>query len=214
MTSSSVYTVNDDDQLAIKKSNETKPMLHLFRLLVEIETTTTNTNTSTNNNKEENRNYKAAAVSSLKSDFLNEVNIIENRIIDYHTLVVHRQQPCALPLGWIALIDKILRMVIMVEVVMYIMPMKLPVRHSGTVQLLLLRVVVVMPHPSLHQLLVATTVGIIIIILKREEEEEVTAISSRRGYSTLSIIIAVVVVVVTAAPSTTIGILTIRSLTI
>jgi hypothetical protein len=105
MTSSSVYTVNDDDQLAIKKSNETKPMLHLFRLLGEIETTTTNTNTSTNNNKEENRNNKAAAVSSLKSAFLNEVNIIENRIIDYHTLVIHRQQPRALPPGWIALID-------------------------------------------------------------------------------------------------------------
>jgi hypothetical protein len=83
------------DELAVKISKETKPMLHLLRLLKEMD--------YGNDNEVGNDDPKGRAVTSLIDDFKNEVSLIEHRIKDQYSIMNGVQPP--LPPDWIALED-------------------------------------------------------------------------------------------------------------
>jgi len=81
-----------EDQLTIRISKETKPMMHLLRMLKEMDTNDdTITNPSNSNNQlsinTTNNNPKNKAISSLISDFEQEVTLIEHRIKDETKIV-------------------------------------------------------------------------------------------------------------------------------
>jgi len=83
-----------EDQLTIRISKETKPMMHLLRMLKEMDTNDTDTTSSADNSNNQlsvnntNNNPKNKAISSLISDFEQEVTLIEHRIKD-ETKLVH-----------------------------------------------------------------------------------------------------------------------------
>ena len=83
------------DELAVKISKETKPVLHLLRLLKEMD--------YGNGNELGNDDPKGRAVTSLIDDFENEVSLIEHRIKDQYSIMNGVQPP--LPPDWIALED-------------------------------------------------------------------------------------------------------------
>lgn len=85
-------SANSEDQLALQISKETKPMLHLLRLLKEMED---------DGNLEQDPKGRARA--SLISDFEEEVTLIEHRIKGKHLPIEEEQPP--LPPNWLALED-------------------------------------------------------------------------------------------------------------
>jgi len=85
---------NSEDQLALRISKETRPMMHLLRLLKDMD------NGSSGSLDQD---PKDRARASLISDFEKEVTLIEHRIKD-ENLIMNGEQP-PLPPNWIALED-------------------------------------------------------------------------------------------------------------
>lgn len=93
VTSAEGSEANSEDQLALRISKETKPMMHLLRLLKDID----------DRNGNEHADPKSKAVASLISDFEQEVSLIEHRMKD-ENLIMNGEHP-PLPPNWIALED-------------------------------------------------------------------------------------------------------------
>lgn len=83
---------DDDGELAVQISKETKPMMHLLRLLREM-----------NCDEVGNNDPKGRAVTSLINDFEEEVNSIEHRIKG-QSLITNGARS-SVPTDWIALED-------------------------------------------------------------------------------------------------------------
>ena len=90
-----------EDQLTIRINKETKPMMHLLRMLKEMDTNDTDTTSSTADNSNNqlsinnSNNPKNKAISSLISDFEQEVTLIEHRIKD-ESLVTYNNSSASL----------------------------------------------------------------------------------------------------------------------
>lgn len=98
-TEEDASSMNTEDRLELRISKETKPMMHLLRMLKEIEDEKAKNNGGSTNSGDP----KSKAVASLISDFEKEVTLIEHRIKD-ESLIMNGEQP-PLPPNWIALED-------------------------------------------------------------------------------------------------------------
>ena len=94
-SASTTSDANSEDQLALRISKETKPMMHLLRLLKEMD--------DVSGGGSQAGDPKSKAVASLIGDFEKEVTLIEHRIKD-ENLIMNGEQP-PLPPNWIALED-------------------------------------------------------------------------------------------------------------
>ena len=85
-----------EDQLAARISKETETMMHLVRLLKEMDDGNGNYHAGSGD-------PKGRALASLLHDFENEISMIEHRVKDEY-LIMNGEQP-PLPKNWIALED-------------------------------------------------------------------------------------------------------------
>jgi len=95
-TASESESVSSKDWLALRISKETKPMMHLLRLLREIDSRDGNAGGVGGD-------PRSRAVASLMSNFEQKVSLIEHRIKD-EDLIMNGEQP-PLPKNWICLED-------------------------------------------------------------------------------------------------------------
>ena len=98
------------DQIALRISKETRPMMHLVRLLKEMDDGKGNYHAG-------NTDPKGKALASLIHEFENEISLIEHRVKDEYLIMngdqpqqqeqqeLEQQQPPPLPPNWIALED-------------------------------------------------------------------------------------------------------------
>ncbi len=91
---------DNKDQLAVRISKETEPMMHLVRLLKEMDDGKGNYHAASTD-------FKGRALASLILDFENEISMIEHRVKDEYLIMngEQPQDPPPLPPNWIELED-------------------------------------------------------------------------------------------------------------